>query len=87
MEKGKSLQDYFDYALQEIYSLEEMMEVFGQQQVADVLRSVIEMAYGKLETLDEIIELNIGRIEVEFDEAGQPVRARLTAKPSGESVQ
>ena len=87
MEKGKPLLEYFDYSFQELYSLEEMLEAFGQQQVADVLRSVVEMAYGKLAALDALLEQQIGRIEVQLDESGQPQQTRLTAKPSGESVQ
>ena len=87
MEKGKPLLEYFDYSFQELYSLEEMMEAFGQQQVADVLRSVVEMAYGKLAALDALLEQQIGRIEVQLDESGQPQQVRLIAKPSGESVQ
>ncbi len=82
-----SLQEYFDHALREIYSLEEMLASFGQQQTADVLHSVVEMAFAKLSDAGWIIERDIGQIVVRLNENGEPSNAILSAKPSEESLQ
>lgn len=82
-----NLQEYFDHALREIYSFEEMLVSFGQHQTADVLRSVVEMAFAKLSDAGWIIERDIGQIIVELSETGEPNSAMLCAKPSDESLQ
>ncbi len=85
--ESKNLLDYYDYALMEIYSLEEMLDSFGQHQMADVLRSVVEMAYGKLHALEEIIQRDLGHIQVSLNDRGEAVKAFLAAKPQKESIQ
>ena len=87
MDESRSLLDYFDHSFQELYSLEEMLSSFGQHQMADVLRSVVEMAYGKLSALDVVLERDIGRVDIQLDEHGQPGRASLSMKPQGGSMQ
>ncbi len=82
-----SLQEYFDHALREIYSFEELLQSFGQHQTADVLRSVVEMAFAKLSDAGWIIERDIGQIVVELNEHGEPYTAILSAKPSEGSLQ
>lgn len=82
-----SLQEYFDHALREIYSFEDMLVSFGQQQTADVLRSVVEMAFAKLADAGLIIERDIGRIMVRINENGEPHCAILSTKPNEESLQ
>ncbi|THB68052.1 MAG: hypothetical protein D6E12_07270 [Desulfovibrio sp.] len=82
-----NLLEYFDGALQEIYSLEEMLQSFGQKQMADVLRSVVEMAYGKLSHLNTVLERDVGRVQIQTNEFGEPTGAFLSAKPSNESIQ
>lgn len=81
-----TLLEFFDSALQEIYSLEEMLSSFGQRQVADVLRSVVEMAYGKLSHVESIIERDLGQIQIQVNEYGEPGNAFITTKPSNESI-
>ena len=81
-----TLVEYFDSALQEIYSLEEMLQTFGQRQMADVLRSVVEMAYGKLGHVDSVIERDLGQIQIQVNEYGEPNGAFLNSKPSNESI-
>lgn len=82
-----NLYEFFDHALRELYSLEEMFESFGQQQTADVLRSVVEMAYAKLSDLGGIVERDLGQIHVHLNEHGEPQQAELVMKPSEESLQ
>ncbi len=82
-----SLQEFFDHALREIYSFEELLESYGQHQTADVLRSVVEMAFAKLSDASWIIERDIGQIMVELNERGEPSNAILSAKPSEGSLQ
>lgn len=81
-----TLYEFFDHALREIYSLEEMFESFGQQQTADVLRSVVEMAYAKLSDVGAVIERDLGRIQLHLNEFGEPQQAELAMKPSEESL-
>lgn len=82
-----SLQEYFDHALREIYSFEELLDSFGQHQTADVLRSVVEMAFAKLSDASWIIERDVGQIMLQLNEQGEPNTALLSAKPSEESLQ
>jgi len=81
-----NLYEFFDHALRELYSLEEMFESFGQQQTADVLRSVVEMAYAKLSDVGAIIERDLGQIQVHLNDYGEPQQAELVMKPSEESL-
>ena len=85
--ESKTLLEYYDYALMEIYSLEEMLDSFGQHQMADVLRSVVEMAYGKLNALEEVIQRDLGHIQGNINERGEALKAFLAAKPKMESIQ
>ncbi len=82
-----NLYEFFDHALRELYSLEEMFESFGQQQTADVLRSVVEMAYAKLSDLGAIVERDLGQLEIHMNEYGEPQHASLAGKPMEESLQ
>ena len=82
-----TLLEYFDHALRELYSMEEMLDAFGQHQTADVLRSVVEMAFAKLSDAGCVIERDIGQILVHLNEHGEPLCANLAAKPLDESLQ
>lgn len=82
-----TLYEFFDHALRELYSLEEMFESFGQQQTADVLRSVVEMAYAKLADVGAVIERDLGRIQLHVNDFGEPQQIELVMKPSEESLQ
>jgi butyrate kinase len=81
-----TLLEYFDHSLRELYSLEEMLESFGQYQMADVLRSVVEMAYNKLADVNAVVERDLGQVAVQTSEHGEPVGASLTGKPINESI-
>ena len=81
-----TLQEYFDHALQELYSLEDMLATFGQHQMADVLKSVTEMAYGKLAALDGVMERDLGQVRVQTSEYGDPTRVAVVSKPENESI-
>ncbi len=81
-----NLYEFFDHALRELYSLEELLESFGQNQTADVLRSVVEMAYAKLSDVGSIIERDVGQIQVRLNEYGEPQFAEIAAKPAEESL-
>lgn len=85
--ENKTLLDYFDFSLMELYSLEEMLESFGQHQMADVLRSVVEMAYGKLNAIEELIQRDLGQVQVSVNERGEAIKVFLAAKPQNESIQ
>lgn len=80
-----SLYDFFDHAFRELYSLEEMFESFGQNQTADVLRSVVEMVFAKLNDMGAIVERDIGQVMVQVNEFGEPSGAELAVKPAEES--
>ncbi len=81
-----NLYEFFDHALRELYSLEELFESFGQNQTADVLRSVVEMAYAKLSDIGAVIERDIGQIQVRMNDAGEPLHAEIAVKPAEESL-
>jgi hypothetical protein len=81
-----TLPEYFDFAFQELYSLEDMLASFGQAQLADVLKSVVEMAYGKLGSLDYVMERDVGDVQVQISENGEPERIILAGKPKNESI-
>ena len=82
----QELMEYFEHALRELFSLEELLAGYGQHQMADVLHSVVEMAYGKLYDLGVVLDRDIGGIEIQFDEFGKPLKAVLSAKPKNESL-
>ncbi len=75
-----TLQEFFDHAFRELYSLEEMLESFGQQQTADVLRSVVEMVFAKLNDAGAILERDIGQLSILINEFGEPSAAEITMK-------
>ena len=81
-----SLREYFDHALRELYSLEEMLESFGQQQMADVLKSVVEMAYAKLCDAADVLERDVGNLEIRCNEYGEPDKAEITAVSNSRSM-
>jgi hypothetical protein len=81
-----TLREYFDHALRELYSLEELLESHGQYQMADVLRSVIEMSYSKLANVEAMVVRDVGQIEVQLDEYGEARQCSLTMKPDSESL-
>jgi len=81
-----NLREYFDHALRELYSLEELLESHGQYQMADVLRSVIEMSYSKLSGVDAIMSRDVGQIEIQLDEFGEAQKCSLVMKPDNESL-
>lgn len=83
----QTLLDAFDHALRELYSLEDTLADFGQQNLADVLRSVVEMCYGKLHALDGVIGRDVGPVQVELNEFGEAVKAHLMGKPTNQSIQ
>jgi len=80
-----TLYDFFDHAFRELYSLEEMFESFGQNQTADVLRSVVEMVFAKLNDMGAVLERDIGQVVVHVNEFGEPSSAELAMKPAEES--
>lgn len=85
-QKRLTLQEYFDYALREVYSFEDMLASFGQQQTADVLHSVVEMAFAKLCDAGVVMERDLGSISVLVNEFGEPSSVELVAKPRDESL-
>ncbi len=86
-DNSMNLYEYFDHALREIYSLETMLESCGQQETADVLRSVAEMAYAKLSDLGAVLEHDIGQLNILCNEYGEPRQVDLSIKPTEESLQ
>jgi len=80
-----TMYDFFDHAFRELYSLEEMLESFGQHQSADVLRSVVEMVFAKLNDMGAIVERDVGQVLIQLNEFGEPNGAELFMKPTEES--
>ena len=63
-----------------------MLANHNQPHLSDVLRSVVEMAYGKLSTLEMLLDREVGQLEVQLNEHGEPERVVITAKPKNESI-
>lgn len=80
MKMSKSMNDYIEYSLRELYSLEELLESYGQHQMVDVLHSVVEMTYSKLHALDEAVSRDLGPLEVQMNETGELVKVKLASQ-------